>query len=179
MATKSPSSSYVVRAAFRAPLEFVYQWCTDFSPQDARYEREEYSRKILRRSTREVVYEDLSEESDGWHWSRHVVRLSPPDRWHSDTIGSHRAMALDYKLTRLPGERTQLVLKVRRRPYGVGAKKIRRAHNGNSMWPRPGRISVGSSRRTTSGRSRARRAGADARSAPPQVGAIRSEYRPG
>jgi hypothetical protein len=122
-----PGPTYVVRATFRAPLDFVYRWCTDYTPQDARYEKEEYTRKILRRTRREVVYEDLWEGPDGWFWSRHVVRLQPPDRWHSDSVGSHRAMSLDYSLSTLPGGRTQMVLKARRRPYGVGGKNPPRA----------------------------------------------------
>jgi hypothetical protein len=111
-----------VRATFRAPVDFVYEWCTDYTPQDSRYEGDAYQRKILRRSAREVVYEDLSDGPEGWFWSRHVVRLQPPNRWHSDSVGSHRAYSLDYTLSKLPGDRTQLTLEAYRRPYGVGGK---------------------------------------------------------
>jgi hypothetical protein len=117
-----PGPSYEVRATFRAPLGFVYRWCTDYTPKDARYERDEYDRRILHRSPREVIYEDLYSTKQGWVWSRHVVRLFPPNRWHSDSVGSHRAASLDYRLSRLPGNRTQLTLKAHRRPYGIGAK---------------------------------------------------------
>jgi len=126
-----PRPTYEVRAKFRAPLDFVYQWCTDYTPQDARYEQEKYQRRILRRNSREVIYEDLEETKQGWFWSRHVVRLHPPNRWHSDSVGSHRAFALDYKLTKLPGNRTQLTLKARRRPYGIGGK-----NPSKSQWER-------------------------------------------
>jgi hypothetical protein len=122
MARGWPRPTYQVRAEFRAPLEFVYRWCTDYTATDARYEGEGYQRRILQRSRRTVVYEDLDEIQRGWYWSRHVVRLMPPDRWHSDSVGSHREIALDYRLSRLPGGRTRLVLTGRRRPYGVGGK---------------------------------------------------------
>jgi hypothetical protein len=122
MQSKWPSPSYEVHATFDAPLAFVYRWCTDYTPQDARLEGDDYERRILRRTSREVVYEDLVEGEDGWFWSHHVVRLSPPNHWHSDTVGSHRAYALDYWLKKLPGNRTELVLRARRRPYGVGGK---------------------------------------------------------
>ena len=122
MATRWPGPTYVVKAEFRAPLEFVYEWCTDYTPKDAQYELEHYDRKILRKTPKEVVYEDLEDSRDGWFWSRHVVRLHPPNRWHSDTIGSHRAFSLEYRLSKLPGNRTRLVLTARRRPYGVGGK---------------------------------------------------------
>ena len=32
------SPEYRTRVAFRAPLEFVFAWCTDYSPQDASLE---------------------------------------------------------------------------------------------------------------------------------------------
>jgi len=117
-----PGPRYEVRAKFRAPLGFVYRWCTDYTPADGRFEGEEYSRRILRRTVREVVYEDLADTKEGWFWTRHVVRLLPPNRWHSDSVGSHRAYSLDYKLTKLPGDRTQLTLTARRSPYGIGGK---------------------------------------------------------
>lgn len=132
MPTKWPGPTYVVRATFRAPLAFVYRWCTDFTPHDARLERDEYERKIIRRTPREVVYEDLWESKDGWVWSRHEVRLRPPNRWHSDTVGSHRAMSLDYALSKLAGNRTRLTLTARRRPYGIGGKNPAR-----SQWEAP------------------------------------------
>jgi hypothetical protein len=122
MSARWPGPSYEVRAVFQAPLDFVYRWCTDFTPHDARYEAEEYTRRILSRSAREVVYEDLESSKQGWFWSHHVVRLMPPNRWHSDSVGSHRAVSLDYRLSRLPGDRTELILRARRRPYGVGGK---------------------------------------------------------
>ncbi len=122
MPKRWPGPRYEVRATFRAPLGFVYRWCTDYTPKDAHLEQEEYERRILYRSYRKVIYEDLYDTKEGWHWSRHVVRLLPPNRWHSDSVGSHRVVSLDYRLSPLPGNRTQLTLTARRRPSGVGAK---------------------------------------------------------
>jgi hypothetical protein len=131
-----PGPTYQVRAEFRAPLDFVYRWCTDYTPQDAKYESETYERRILRRSLREIIYEDLEETKGGWLWARHVVRLMPPNRWHSDSIGSHRTISLDYRLSRLPGGRTQLILTARRRPTGVGGK-----NPSKSQWEQSVRLS--------------------------------------
>jgi hypothetical protein len=110
-----------VRAVLPVPLEFAFRWATDFTSRDARYEGAHYRRRILRRAARTVVYEDLESAPDGWHWARHVVDLHPPDRWHSESVGSHREISLDYRLARLGGNRTQLTLRARRRPSGVGA----------------------------------------------------------
>ena len=120
---KWPGPSYVARLTFNAPSKFVYEWCTDYTPQDAKLEGGKYSRKIVERSARQVIYEDLEESKDGgWFWSHHVVRLSPPNHWHSESFGSHREYSLDYKLSTLSGDRTQLVLTARRRPTSIGGK---------------------------------------------------------
>jgi hypothetical protein len=126
-----PGPAYRIQVEFEAPLEFVYRWCTDFTPEDAKLEEEAYERRILHRTRREVTYEDLEETPHGWAWARHVVRLMPPNRWHSDSVGSHRLVRLDYRLSRLPGGRTRLVLTARRRPTGVG-----KANPPKSKWER-------------------------------------------
>ncbi len=124
---KWPGPTYRVRVEFDAPLDFVYRWCTDYTPEDAKYEGESFQRRILRRSRREVIYENLDEVGRGWWWSRYVVRLMPPRRWHADSIGSHRSVRLDYLLSRLPGDRTQLILTARRRPTIAGPRNPSKA----------------------------------------------------
>jgi hypothetical protein len=121
---KWPDPEYHVKAEFNAPLPYVFSWCTDFDPDDARREKDEYSRKIIQRTPRRVVYEDLVDSPEGWHWARHVVTLRPPNRWHSDSVGSHRTLAIDYVLTRLPGDRTRLDLRWRRRPTALATTPI-------------------------------------------------------
>ena len=122
-----PGPTYLVRVEFQAPLEFVYRWCTDFTPEDAKYEGESFQRRILRRSRREVVYENLDQVGRGWWWSHYAVRLMPPNRWHADSVGSHRSLRLDYRLSPLPGDRTQLILTARRRPTALGPRNPSRA----------------------------------------------------
>ena len=127
MVEKWPPPRYVVKARFRAPLEFVYRWCTDYTPEDARHEAEAYERRILRRTSREVVYEDLADTPNGWAWSRHVVELDPPDHWHSRSVGSHRAIDLDYRLAPRADGGTELTLIARRRPTPVGGRNASKA----------------------------------------------------
>ncbi|MGC2034502.1 MAG: hypothetical protein WA761_03530 [Thermoplasmata archaeon] len=155
MPKRWPGPRYEVRAKFHAPLDFVYRWCTDYTPDDGLFEEESYQRRILRRTPREVIYEDLEDTKGGWFWSRHVVRLLPPDRWHSDSVGSHRAYSLDYTLTKIPGDWTQLILTARRRPYGVGGKNPPRAQWEGSVarsWKAFGRALERDYRRTRSKR---------------------------
>ena len=111
-----PPPIYRVRQEFDAPLGFVYRWCTDYRRDDAARAGEHYERRILARTAREVIYEDLWSEKDGWRWRRYRVALSPPARWHADSVGNVRDASIDYRLTELPDGRTALDLELRRRP---------------------------------------------------------------
>jgi len=148
------SSTYRVQVEFRAPLEFVYRWCTDYTTRDAKYEAESYQRRIFHRSPRKVVYEDLESTKHGWSWSHHVVRLLPPNRWHSDSVGSHRSIRLDYRLTRRPYGSTRLTLTAHRTPCGVGTKNPTRSDWERSVrltWKRFGRVLERDFRRASRG----------------------------
>jgi hypothetical protein len=113
---KGLGPEYRIRVTFRVPLEFAFAWCTDYTPDDAKLEGENYQRRILERSRRRVVFEDLEETKDGWIWSRDTVTLRPPNRWHMDGLGSRADVTADYVLTRLSDDRTQFELRWRRRP---------------------------------------------------------------
>lgn len=115
-----------VQVEFDVPLDFAFAWCTDYTPQDAALEGESYTRKVVERSGRKVIFEDLEETESGWVWARDIVTLRPPNRWHLESNGSHRDVTGDYVLTKLPGGRTRFELRWWRQPHGPG-KKIPRA----------------------------------------------------
>ena len=115
-----PRTQYRVATVLRVPLPFAFRWCTDFRSDDARREGESYGRRILERSARRVVFEDLESTPGGWYWARHVVTIRPPNRWHSDSVGNYREASLDYVLTPLGPQRTRFELSWRRRPMGLG-----------------------------------------------------------
>lgn len=112
----------VVRTTFRAPLPFVLRWCTDYSPEDSGLEGDAFRRQILERTSRRVVYEDLDTSVGGWLWSRWVVTIQPPDRWHGESVGNYRKWDVDYRLTPLADGRTQLTLRGQRTPFALGRK---------------------------------------------------------
>jgi hypothetical protein len=116
---KWPGPKYHIQVEFRAPLPFVYAWCTDYTARDAVLEGEDYQRKVIRRGPREVVYEDLEEGPDGWYWARHVVRLRPPSGWSLLAKGNRSEVIGDYRLTTLPNGRTRLDLRWQRRSGGA------------------------------------------------------------
>ncbi len=132
---------YRIRVSFRVPLDFAFAWCTDYTPEDARLEGESYRRKVVERTPRSVVFEDLEESDDGWVWSREVVSLHPPNRWHMDGIGNRRDVTADYVLSPRPDGRTLLDLRWRRRPNVPEAKKLTKAEreaSGMRAWKRFG-----------------------------------------
>jgi hypothetical protein len=132
-----PPPVYRMRATFNAPLAFVYRWCIDYRSDDARRAGEHYERRVIERSSRRVVVEDLWWEPDGWRWRRSEVTPRPPDRWTVHSFGNVRDAHIEYRLTELPGDRTQLDIVMLRRP-GVRQKrqpskrKFEREVNG--MW---------------------------------------------
>ena len=124
---------YRTRVTFRVPLDFAFRWCTDYSPDDGKLEGESYQRKVISRTRRRVVFEDLEGSKDGWVWSRDVVRLRPPNRWHMDGVGNQRDVTADYLLTTLSDGRTQLEIRWRRRPKTPGASTLTKAQREASM----------------------------------------------
>lgn len=132
---------YRIKVSFQAPLDFAFAWCTDFTPDDAKLEGDSYQRKIIERTPRRVILEDLEEADDGWTWTREVVTLRPPNRWHMDGVGNRRDAMADYVLTSMPNGRTQLELRWRRRPIVSAEAKLTKAQreaNARRAWNRFG-----------------------------------------
>jgi len=148
---------YRIRVTFRVPLKFAFGWCTDYTPQDASLEGESYRRKIVERTPRRVVFEDLEESETGWIWSRDVVTPRPPNRWHMDGSGNRREVTADYVLTGLPDGRTQLELRGRRRPIVPETERPTKAEREASTtraWKRFGAAMERDYRRSVRGKRR-------------------------
>jgi len=138
----SPAKIYEFRHRFHAPLPFVYAWCTDYTPHDARLEGDDYTRRIVRRTARKVVFEDLNEQPTGWTWSRMEVDLRPPNRWHAESVGSHRSWSIDYELATRSRGITELRFRGKRRATELAGKNPPKAtleRNLRGMWRNFGR----------------------------------------
>jgi hypothetical protein len=123
-------------------MDFVLGWCTDYSPEDPKLEGDGFQRRILERTKRRVVYEDLDSTPGGWMWSRWTVSIHPPDRWHGEAVGNYRRWDIDYTLRSLPDARTQFTLQGRRTPLLLGAKNPPKAELEKEltrMWQKFGR----------------------------------------
>ena len=125
--TKQVGPEYHASVSFRAPLDFVFAWCTDYTPEDAGLENEKYERKVIERTPRRVIFEDLEATDSGWVWSRDVVSLRPPNRWSTDGVGNRRDYHADYVLSRLPDGRTRLDLRWKRSPKVADETKLTKA----------------------------------------------------
>ena len=152
--TRWPRPEYHVRMRFDVPLEFAYRWCTDYRGDDATHSKERFDRRVLRRTRREVVMEDLWSEGRGWGWRRSVVTLAPPNRWHADSYGSFRDASIDYALTRGAPDRTRFDLSMRRRPSAAFPHQPSRAAlegELREMWTNYGRAMLRDYRRAVRG----------------------------
>ncbi|MGA8275288.1 MAG: SRPBCC family protein [Thermoplasmata archaeon] len=118
----NPVSTYEIKRSFRAPLGFVYAWCTDYTKADRKLQGDPGSRQIIRKTSRTAVYEDLNETPHGWMWSRQTVTLQPPNRWHAVAAGNYRTWNLDYSLRELPDGRTEFTMHGERRATPLGVK---------------------------------------------------------
>lgn len=124
---------YHVSVTFRAPIAFAYAWCTDFRESDPQLEEESYERKIVKRTSTRVMYEDLEAGPDGWHWARYDVRLEPPNKWSLLSVGNYRAIRAEYALTRITDERTRFDMWFKREGGPLPSPKVSRAERERNM----------------------------------------------
>ena len=117
---RAPVRRYEFRTVLRAPLPFAFRWCTDYSEADPSLEGAHHRRKIVRRSRREVIYEDLEETREGWVWRRTTVAVRPPNRWTARSEGNHRNWILDYTLRPLPDGTSELLWRGERHALPLG-----------------------------------------------------------
>ncbi len=96
-----------VEETFRAPIGYAYRWCTSYSPRDPSIEKDDYVRRVLTRSPRRVVFQDLGRAERGWFLNQQTVTLHPPGYWHAESRGTYRDWSIDYRLRSLPDGSTR------------------------------------------------------------------------
>jgi hypothetical protein len=100
-----------VSKTIRAPLQFVYDWCTDYRDSDPKITGSKSKRKILLKNRHRVVYV-VNYRSRGKQRSAvDVVTLYPPRAWHLDFTGDEDDEIGDYVLTSLGPRKTRLDMK--------------------------------------------------------------------
>ena len=96
-----------------APLPYVYDWCTDFRPDDATLGGSRSTHQVIRVSPRRLVRVKVAKNGgDDPRMTVEVVRLSPPNAWHKDAIGEKDLHAMDYTLTARGPNKTRFTLEI-------------------------------------------------------------------
>ena len=107
-----------VSKVIEVPLQYVYDWSTDYRSDDWRLSTKRprprfqvvriSPRRLLRIRTTPTGARDPAVAVD-------VIRLEPPDSWHTDQIDEDDRETVDYQLTRLGPARTRIDLRVTER----------------------------------------------------------------
>ncbi len=92
-----------------APLRYVYDWCTDFRSDDGKFSRSKPKIRVVRVSPRQLVRIRVANTgAKRPAVAVELVRLSPPNAWHKDTIDEIDLDSIDYQLTALGPKRTRV-----------------------------------------------------------------------
>jgi hypothetical protein len=120
-----------VTKTIKAPIKYVYEWCTDFRSDDGKFSSSKPRYKVIHVGSDRVVriIERVNPIKSPTVAVVELVRLIPPDAWHKDQIGETDLDAVDYKLTRLGSGRTRVTLSLTER-------WMTRKHPTRSQWVR-------------------------------------------
>ena len=97
-----------VSKTIKAPIQFVYNWCTDYRESDTAITGSKSKRKILLKTEHRVIYVSTYKTDGKPRSAVDVVTLNPPRTWHLDFIGDDDDEVGDYVLTKLGPQRTRL-----------------------------------------------------------------------
>lgn len=112
------TQTFRVSKVIEAPLKYVYEWCTDYRSDDwtLSKRRPHPSYKVVKLSRRRVLRVRLvSSSKNDPDIAIDLVRLAPPNAWHTNQIDEQDLMALTYRLTAVGAKRTRLDLLVTER----------------------------------------------------------------
>ena len=102
------SHSINLSRIIRAPLWFVYGWCTDYRDTDPQITGSKNKRKVLLRTKHRVIYLTSYKSQGKQRSAVDVVTLHPPRAWHLDFVGDDDDEVGDYVLTSLGPRKTRL-----------------------------------------------------------------------
>src|SRR5208282_2280143 len=97
-----------VSKVINAPLSFVYDWCTDDSPDDTKLTRSSARRIILNKTPRQAIYLETFQRNGKSMCAVNIVSLRRPTRWHLDYIGQDADEIGEYRLTKQGHKKTKL-----------------------------------------------------------------------
>jgi len=92
-------NSFEVTKIIRAPLKFVFEWCTDFREDDAEILGSNNKIQIAEKNESQVIRLVESDTKFGVIKNRQVITLNPPNKWHVERVGDEANISGDYELT--------------------------------------------------------------------------------
>ena len=99
----------------KAPADYVYEWCTDHRSDDWKVARlGTHPRfRVIKISAHRVVRIRLTDQggSDP-DIAVDLVRLQPPDRWHTDQIDEEELETVEYRVTPISPRSSRLEVRV-------------------------------------------------------------------
>jgi hypothetical protein len=127
--------AFKVSKTIRAPIWFVYEWCTDYRDTDPKITGSKNKRTILSRKENRVVYISEYELRRKRRSAVNVVTLHPPNAWHLDFIGDDDDETGEYVLKRLGPRKTRLDMKFEEHYKMRGApSKAQDAKSTHDVW---------------------------------------------
>ena len=106
-------NSFEVTKLIRAPLKFVFEWCTDFREDDSEILMGSNNKiQIVEKNESQVIRLVESATKFGVIKNRQVITLNPPNKWHVERVGDESNMSGDYELTE-SNSHTNLKMKFR------------------------------------------------------------------
>ena len=102
------------RKVIRAPLPFVYRWCTDFREDDHRLTEDiyHYAARILLREPRRIVREVVVPGPNrNRNTELEIITLAPPNGWSLRKLSVTDDKRGTYRLTSLGSNRTALEMR--------------------------------------------------------------------
>ena len=100
-----------VSKVINAPLLFVYNWCTDYRPDDSKLTGSNARRIILNKTPHQAIYLETFRRNGKPMSAVNIVSLHAPNRWHLDYAGQDADEAGEYRLTRRGPKKTKLEMR--------------------------------------------------------------------
>ena len=102
--------TYKVSQSFKAPLDYVFAWCTDFREDDGKMTGSKAKKTFLERTKKRAVWVVQYKENGKSKEGVRVVWLRAPDSWTLDTCGDGRELG-EYNLAQKGKNKTRLDMK--------------------------------------------------------------------
>jgi hypothetical protein len=93
------------------PARYAYDWLTDYRKDDGKFSSSHPRYRVVKISADRIVRIRISRRKSGSVGvAVDLVRLSPPNAWHTDQIDETDLAAVDYKVTALGPKRARIEL---------------------------------------------------------------------